>query len=837
MVVQQRGIDLRGLLLVAISSAWLAGIFLDSLLPLPALALLIGAVGALVCIIPLRSDVQGRTIMLVIACTLLGGLRYSLSLPTDDPQAVSSFIGPHVVNIQGIVADEPKLTEHSRILIINANSISSGNTSTWQPVHGQITVITRGTMLETPYGANYGDRVELQGKLQPPDPQQSPGIFSSMLFPRVHVVQNSSVSPISLLYHFRVYLSTLITQLLPQPQAALLIALFLSLRTPALHPEVQDFNVTGTAHLIAPSGFKVTIIAGMITAIMSRLYEKQRRKRQKVFRHRHYSNWRHWFTMTFVLFTIFVYTLLSGAGPAAIRAGIMGGITVVAPRLGRTYNVYTALSFSAILMTLVDPFLLWDAGFLLSFLGTLGIVLLTPFFQRLLHALTVIPFGHQIVEIIASTLAAQIATTPIFAIVFHEISFIGPLANILTVPLLGISLLAGILLCILGIYVPLLATLFSWAVQPLLSYILFIIHWCANVPFAYVTAPGLDSILSWGYYAILVSLFIAGRTFSRSFSSLPSLDAHAHSRPLLSRRMLYLLQASVALLAILVTANSALTTQPDGRLSLTFLAVGQPAQGDALLVRTPDGKTALIDGGADASALAQQLDSRLPSWQRSLDMVILTTPRIEAIQGLQDIITRYQIGSIYDTGMLHPNATYALWRHTIQLQHIPYQQVLQGMNIALGAQTALQVLSPASPLHKGSNEARDNALIFRLVSANVTLLFLGVAAESAYALQTLLSDIALNYLRVQIVDIAEAKGKPFPVELTEVLQQAKPSYLVVTPALNTKQRTVANNTSNSGASAPLPQNITTGDWQIEQIAQVGTVAATGSDGSLNISIS
>jgi competence protein ComEC len=73
----------------------------------------------------------------------------------------------------------------------------------------------------------------------------------------------------------------------------------------------------------------------------------------------------------------------------------MGVLAVIAPGIGRRYNRYTALAGAALLMSALDPFVLWDVGFQLSILGTLGIVLLTPLFQRLLHSLERIPFSHQ----------------------------------------------------------------------------------------------------------------------------------------------------------------------------------------------------------------------------------------------------------------------------------------------------------------------------------------------------------------------------------------------------------------------------------------------------------
>jgi competence protein ComEC len=127
-------------------------------------------------------------------------------------------------------------------------------------------------------------------------------------------------------------------------------------------------------------------------------------------------------TTGFVIVSIAVYTVLSGSGPAAIRAGIMGILMATAPRLGRVYNVYTALALAAFVMSCIDPFVLWDVGFQLSFLGTLGIVLLTPYCQYPLRSLTRLPFGHIVVEIMAVSLAAQIATWPIVAITFQQMS-------------------------------------------------------------------------------------------------------------------------------------------------------------------------------------------------------------------------------------------------------------------------------------------------------------------------------------------------------------------------------------------------------------------------------
>ena len=200
-----------------------------------------------------------------------------------------------------------------------------------------------------------------------------------------------------------------------------------------------------------------------------------------------------------------------------------------------------------------------------------------------------------------------------------------------------------------------------------------------------------------------------------------------------------------------------------------------PSQGEAILIHTIDGKSILIDGGLDATSLAQELDSRLPFWQRSIDTVILTSPRQDHLIGAQDVISRFQVGQILDAGMLHPSTGYALWKHTIIDRNLPYSQVREGSYIQMGTQASIQVLWPPRVLHKGSHEELDNALIARLVAPHFSMLLLGSAALSNYALSGLLTIIDPGYLKANVVQVVGEAGKAFPTELTRILQVTLPS--------------------------------------------------------------
>lgn len=818
-------LNTRGFVLVFVVVAWLVGIVLGSLFTLPTLALVPGAVIALLFVVPLRHDRRGRLIMLIIACVLLGACRYMLASPLNDAHSIRLLVGAKKITVRGTVADEPKLSGRSRTLVVAVSGVQQNGI--WQAGDGQLSVLTLGSQVEDPYGANYGDVVELQGTLAAPAPHSSLETVASMSFPRISVSQNQGNRLLAFFYHLRLLLANVIAQALPQPEAALLIALALSLRTPALQI-TTIFNAIGCAHLIAPSGYKVTVFAALIETSMRQVYRRPKKRLLPAQLRR-----QQWSMACVLAISVVVYTLLSGAVPAAIRAGIMGVLLVVAAPLGRRYNVYTALALVALLLSILDPFVLWDIGFQLSFLGTLGIVLFTPYFQRLLVPMARLPFGHIIVEIMAVTLAAQVATLPLIAVTFSTISFIAPIANVLTVPLLGMLIILGAAIASAGLLFLPLALLLGWLAFPFLWYLVTITHLLYILPFAYadVTIPdNVAALISWSYYVLLVVVMYA----IQRQSQIAVAAAPTHSTPHIpsirvARRTRFLLQVGAALLILAATGTAVLASRSaHQQLSITFLNVGPAGklpQGEAIFLRTPDGKTLLIDGGSDATSLASALDSRLPSWQRSLDVVVLTSPRTDDLTGLLDAVTRYQVGEVIDAGMLHPGATYALWRSTIQQRHIHYVPAAQGAVIHVGMQMTLQVLWPGSPLHKGSDEVRDNSMVLRLVTPNVRMLLIGDVAESTYGLTHLLSTTAPNQMTAEIVQIVGEVGKAFPVALTQVLQQAHPDYLIVSPAsLSSKLR---KHTTTTVISVPQTWIAEMPHMRVMQTAQSGSLEVSG----------
>jgi ComEC/Rec2-related protein len=489
---------------------------------------------------------------------------------------------------------------------------------------------------------------------------------------------------------------------------------------------------------------------------------------------------------------------LGGGGPAAMRAAIMGALLVLAPALGRRYNVFTALALATLAMTAIEPLVIFDAGFQLTVLATLGLPLFTPTIQRWLLA-RLGGLGHVAgvrvaAELVAVTLAAQLATLPVLALTFHFVSLVAPLANLLAVPLLaplmllggGLSLV-GLLPGALGVITPL---ALGWVVWPLLWLVNGAIALCAALPAAALAVPDLPGLVAWLYYALLAGFWWGARPWLRrrrarrtaraSVSGVSPIPARVSSSGGHLRLGRGALAGLVALSLLGALGAAAPVALAGGTARLDFLDVG--AGGEAALLRLPSGVTVLVNGGWSGPALEAALAEKLPFWRRSLDLALLTDPRPGDVVGLRDAADHFRIARGADAGMAHPSADYLAWLDALARTGATHTRIRQGNVITLDATSTLQVLSPPQALFPpgqgDTNEAND--LILRLETPGLRALFLG--GVDAYALDALAG--SGEPLAADVVEVALAPEQTLdlPGPLGDVLRLAHPRLIVVAEA-------------------------------------------------------
>jgi competence protein ComEC len=282
-----------------------------------------------------------------------------------------------------------------------------------------------------------------------------------------------------------------ISRLIPAPESGLLLGLLIG-GSDQLSKGIRDnFSQTGLTHIVAVSGYNVTIIAEylMILGIFIGLWRGQS----------------FWFAAT----GIFVFVIVTGLSASAVRAGIMGILLIWAMKNGRLANAQNAILFSAAVMLFKNPLLLrWDVGFQLSFLATLGIVYFYPFFQNYLVKKNK---AAGLLEILFLTLSAQIFVLPVILFNFHKLSLISPLANLLILPIIPLTMLLGFLAISAGIILKPLGILLSWIAYLPLKYETMIVNFLAGLKYSAVEFNLTWRGVVFWYVLLLISLRYLGR--------------------------------------------------------------------------------------------------------------------------------------------------------------------------------------------------------------------------------------------------------------------------------------------------------------------------------------
>ncbi len=357
---------------------------------------------------------------LVSVAVVLGVLRGASSVTVPGPSSLEGHLGARPVVIVGTVRSaEPGAGSTA---IVDASHLSDADTE--RRVSGG--VLVSGPLVPA---LSPGDEVEIDASgLRPLD--RRPGANSAATLervdveamatsPQVFVLRAGGPSPARAIAWAQGQLLTAVNRALPQPAAALVLGVAFGIHEPLGADVRAPLQDAGLIHIVVVSGLKVVLIIGLVSAV-GRVLEWSRRR-----------------TLLVVLPVVAAYVLISGAGPAAIRSVFMAGAALLVATGARRTDPVPMLALAAALMVGIDPQLVEDPGFQLSFLGTAGILLLAaPIAAR-------VPGPRLIAEPFAVTVAAQLATVPVMAGTFGVISLAGPVANALVLPLLPAMIVTG----------------------------------------------------------------------------------------------------------------------------------------------------------------------------------------------------------------------------------------------------------------------------------------------------------------------------------------------------------------------------------------------------------
>lgn len=304
-------------------------------------------------------------------------------------------------------------------------------------------------------------------------------LFAVRVFQIGGIDSNYRDEGIEYLQSLRDSLAEVYNRILPYPQSGLLAGITLGSTKSLPYFLKNDFRNTSTIHILVVSGQNLSILAGFVMSLVSIL---GRRK-----------------TIVLTLTLIFFYSLLTGFQVPVVRAALMVALAYLAQLLGKEGSGWWTLLLAGGIILLINPNYLLSISFQLSFLATAGVLIVAPV---LVEYLKIIPQIAR--QDLAVTLAAQLLTLPVIAYNFSQLSLIGVLANSLIVWAIPTVMIAGFASLILGLVNTFLGQVVALIPSVLLTYIIYIVKFFAQIPGANL-GVGETSMLLWiGYYLVIV---------------------------------------------------------------------------------------------------------------------------------------------------------------------------------------------------------------------------------------------------------------------------------------------------------------------------------------------
>lgn len=649
-------------------------------------------------------------LLLALASLFLGAARYQIAQPNLNPSQLAYYNdNGEWLKLSGLLIKPPIVRDNYIELRVRIDELEFAGSNENIAVEG--TLLAR---VSEDRDWRYGDRLILRGELQTPPEYEDfsyraylarQGVASLMPFAEALRIQSGQGNPLfSSLYALRQIALDRIYQLYPAPEASLLAGILLGDESGLSASLKEDFNLTGARHIIAISGFNITIIAGFSLSLLSRILRQNRAI---------------WFTIAVIL----LYTVLVGAQASVVRAAIMGTLALIARQVGRRQFALNTLAITAALMALANPLILWDVGFQLSFAATLGILLYAQPLTTRTKDFLALRFSSQSIERVMGpvseyfliTLAAQITTLPLLLYHFQRFSPLSLPTNILILPAQPALMVLGGLSVLISLVLLPLGQLLAYLAWPLAAYTIRIVELLAQ-PARATGAFSLPNLLG----VVALYLLLALITFRPSFLKF--------SWPALSPAP-YL--AALAFLNIWLW--SAALAVPNGHLQLTLLNVGE---GEAFLIRSPTGRNLLINGGDSRIRLAEELGRSLPIFDRKLDWLLVAGVEQSQIGALPDSLARLSPRGLAWSGF--PSATYEARQLRLKALEIglPITNLRAAQSFDLGGGAFLDVVGIS---------ARGALLLLRMDRFQV-LLPVGADPALLQALKPQLSTLQLDAL-------------------------------------------------------------------------------------------
>ncbi|MBD2393997.1 ComEC family competence protein [Cyanobacterium aponinum FACHB-4101] len=437
-----------------------------------------------------------RYIFIIFLVFITGFYYYYFRLPSVSDLDISHYISHSFYNrvaVEGVILTTPRVNQnHKSRFIFQARELVKENNER-EKVTGKIYVTS--PLLEV-NGLFPSTVVILEGNLYQPSPPLNPdgfnfadylqrqGVFSGLRVNSVSVIKEGNRWNEFLFWIRRRIIQTHV-RFLNIPSGSLVSSMVMGSRAVDLDWQLQEsFRLAGLAHVLAASGFHVSLLLGLILAVTQSFSSRTR------------------FLMGGL--TLFIYATITGFYPSILRACLMGFAILAAIINEKKVRVSGSLLLVAVILLLINPLWIFDLGFQLSFLATFGLIVSLP---TIVQKLDWLP--PTLANLIAVPLAATLWTLPLQFYYFHRFPLYGILTNILSTPLVIILTLGGIFTAFIGVFFPLLGSAIASIFYPIIWLLIKLVKISNQLPLSSIAVGQINIFTLIIIYVIfLVILYI-----------------------------------------------------------------------------------------------------------------------------------------------------------------------------------------------------------------------------------------------------------------------------------------------------------------------------------------
>jgi competence protein ComEC len=785
--------------LLLLAAAFSLGVVIAKLTEIP--PVISGFIVIVCCAIGLLNP-RTAAITLAVAFISLGTFCYQLEGSNIRPDRLKitydegRIASGQPIKFEGKVVAGPELTGSGFVMTVDTRSLTYQKTTAAASGRARIYVLIRDNAESAEFeklDLGYGSDVQIECDLRREESFQNPGVMPQLEmydqqgidtactvknpFPIENLGDSVITFPTRWIFDQRRRLIDGFRTLLDGRTAGVMTASLLGDKYLVDQRTADVFRDGGTFHILVISGLHITFIGGLTLLVVG------------IFTNR--KIWRFLIATGF----LWAYTLAVGAQVPVVRASLMFTILLISQVVHRNGTLLNSLGFCALILLAWRPQDLFTASFQLTFVSVAAIVGIafpmieklraigswtpnaaepfppnvdirlrrfcemlywrddawkieskqhvwtarvfkSPYFQWL-HARGLRGLAAYLFEGLLVSALVQICLLPFLVYYFHRVSFASIFLNLWVGIVLAIETFFAIAAVIVSYISETLAALFAAGAEMfnglLVSLPRFFMHFgsfSSRIP----VYPGFGKIV-YLIYGTVVATFAILIFFWEPF--------RLNEVGITWKRSIFALVVAAMAFGLLVVFHPFSSPNPDGRLKVEFLDVGQ---GDSAFITFPSGETMLIDGGgrfsflgdgnSDFEADIPRIGERVVSeflWEKgysSIDYVVATHADADHIQGLADVIRNFKVGEVYLGRIPSNDPEFDELKQAIEFENVPTQIVGRGDSMAVG-DARINFLYPEFDPSPTSPSDNDHSVVLQIAYGSRAFLFTGDVEHAA----------------------------------------------------------------------------------------------------------